>query len=396
MQYIENDMQNEEIIRFEAFEAIGKYIYAQVIDKNILVRFSLDSAECKVIHTNDDYRFKYCTYLNDKLYFVDNLGEALAEYDVKSYILKTYDMNIHIKDDNNIAAVENNQECVFIVSQYKGVIFIFDTKNKVFKREETLKKKLKELYGEQTECIIRCWKIEEYLYFIINNKDDYYLCNYNMRKRSLQEISKTPIHFNMINAYCFGWKLYILQDDFTLCIWDVKSNQTQIIEMTALTHMIDRSKLKYKYAFSVLAVTKKNVWLFPAGENEDIYVYNLSEKTAKKYNEYPSDFSYLSKKGWSKYSNIRERDGYIYVAARLSNYYLIIDIETGKEHWKAIGSCDFSQYYHDMIVKRSEKKQITHEQNKGMINAFLNYYQGMIQYSEKDCYNGSKIWEALR
>ena len=139
-------MQYKEIITFETFEVIEKIIYAQFVDKNILFRFSKEDNGVEIINRNIDYRFKHCTSLNNKLYFADNLGEVLVEYNIKNNLYKIYNLDTHIKDDNNIVDVLNCGKYIIVVSQHKGTLFIFDIENQILEREEALERKIKKIY----------------------------------------------------------------------------------------------------------------------------------------------------------------------------------------------------------------------------------------------------------
>lgn len=392
------NMQIKEILNFETFEVIDGIIYTQIIDKNMLFRIGSNESNPELLDKSIHYRFKHCINLENKLYFADNLGKALLEYDVRSNLYQIYEIDCCIKDDNNIACVVQGDGRVFVISQYKGTIFVLDTANKRIEREEIVEKRIKDLYGESTDVIIRAWGIGEYIYMFINAADKCYICKYNMKKRELEEISEKVFPYNMRCAYCFRQKLYILKDDVTLCIWNTANNKTQTIEMAALESLLKGEKLKYAYAFSALAVTQKNIWLFPAGENDDIYIFDLLGNSAYVYNEYPSDFFYLDKKR-SKYTDIKERGGQIYVAARLSNYYLTIDVGTGHGIWKPTGTYDFTEYYQerfwDLIGEKDNEWKVAYEESRPIFQIFLQYQRQLTNYSNEDKTVGQKIWETL-
>lgn len=395
MQYKDCNIQNEDIVRFETFEVIDNKIYAQLIGKNILVQLMPNNIEVKVLNTSDEYRSKHCTYIGDKLYLVDNSGEAFLEYDINLNTFEKYYIDAYVKDDNNIAAVESSDKYVFVVSQYEGKIYIYDSDKKKLEQDKSLQKKITKLYGKMTQCNVRCWKNDKFLYFIINHKNDYYVCRYNMLRMCLEDLSQKIISYSMRTAYCFEHMLYILEDDYLVKVWDLNTNKTQQIEMDCFRQLIDKKELKYTYAFSALVVTQKNLWLFPAGANEDIYVYDLLEHSGRKYEEYPEDFCYLNMENWSKYADMKQREGYIYVAARLSNYYLLINVQTGEGSWEAIGDCDFTEYYADAITNRVKKNQVIGETNINMFKAFLEHDQREIHMNEEACIVGKQIWEKL-
>jgi len=395
-------MQYKEIITFETFEVIDKIIYAQFVDKNILFRFSKEDNGVEIINRNIDYRFKHCTSLNNKLYFADNLGEVLVEYNIKNNLYKIYNLDTHMKDDNNIVDVLNCGKYIYVVSQHKGTLFIFDIENQTLEREEALERKIKKIYKDYTECFIRCWKIGEYLYFIINDKDDYDICRYDLTERELEELPKKEVFYGMIDAYCFEQKLYILQNEYSLIIWNIEDNTIETLDIEGLGEPIDNNKIKEGYFFS-MAVTKKNIWLFPTGDNEDIYVYDIVKKKSQIYNKYPSDFYYQNKKKWAKYADIKEREGLIYVAARMANYFLIIDVETGIETWKSTGEYDFSEYYYDYYSNliggkdsEEEKQKVVYEKNNIMFDIFLKYKSSELHNIENSDKVGNKIWEAFK
>ena len=262
-----------------------------------------------------------------------------------------------------------------------------------------MRRKIESLFGKNVEVSIRAWSIEESIYFFINSADSCYVCKYNMGSKCLEEVSEKLYSYGMRNAFYFQHELYILQDDFSLCIWNIVNNKTRMIEMTALRELLEGKTLKHIYAFSALAVTQKNIWLFPAGENDDIYIFNLSDHTAYQYEEYPPDFHYLDIK-WSKYADMKERDGKIYVAARLSNYYLMIDVIMGQGIWKSTGTYDFTEYYRehflDLIGEKDTEKKIVYEESYPVFQMFLQYQGQSVQSQKADRTVGQVIWETLK
>lgn len=391
MQYKEYDAQDDDLIRFNTFEVIDKNIYAQVLDKYILVRLSRNANE--VVNLNHDYCFMHCAYIYNRLYFIDYLGKVLVEYDINNNLYNEYKMDSHIEADNNVLTVEVSGNLLYIVLQYQGTILIFNSITKKFEHEMELEKKIKRLFAGQRTRIIGCRKMEECLYLIVNIGKSYDIWKYNMTENCLEELPKKKFD-SMRDIYCIESKVYILQDDVTLCIWDLKNNQTEVIRMDCPEQAVVLEKYKNYKLFSTLAVTRKNVWLFPAGKSDNIYIYDLLEKEVYRYDGYPDDFFYLNIEGYSKYSDTKERGGLIYVPARLSNYYLTIDIETGNGIWNATGSCSFREYYCDVIAKESGK--VFYERNKNLFDGFLCYDQ-KTNHDLKNCHNfGSKIWEALK
>ena len=55
-------------------------------------------------------------------------------------------------------------------------------------------------------------------------------------------------------------------------------------------------------------------------------------------------FYYQNKKKWAKYADIKEREGLIYVAARMANYFLIIDVEKDINLYLITARYYFSKY----------------------------------------------------
>ena len=313
-------MQNKKRVTFQTFEVIDKKIYLQDIDTNVLACLKLDENTIEIVNASNDYCFKHCARLNNKLYLADNLGEVFVEFDTQDNTYLVYNLKAHTENNNNIVSVEANSENVFIVSQYKGIIFIFDTVNGILEQDEALSKKITKLFGEKELFIINCRKIDKWLYLIVEIDKKYYFWKYSMIEKKLEERPENIIFDSMRDVYYFEKKLYILQDDSTLCVWNLERNKNtknkiETIQMNDLRQIITASGLNDHKFFSTLAVSERNVWLFPAGRNEDIYIYDFNEKTVCIYDEYPKDFFYLNKKNFAKYADIKEREKIIYVAA---------------------------------------------------------------------------------
>ena len=389
-------MPDKEIVYFEVFDVVDKNIYAQFLSRNILVKISLDSDRAEVLTFEDKYRYKHCTSKDQKIYFADNGGEAFVIYDITSKKETVYSLESHEKTDNNIVTVERYDECIFIVSQYTGIIYIYDIVNKKLEKDYTLNRFVKKKNGERVECLLKCWKIDGYLYLRAAVGNLYETFRYDLTERYLEKIEGSVFSSEMINTYYYDNKLYILKDNFNLVIWDIKNNAIDTIVMTDLYQLLNADK--DGHMFSIIAVTQKNIWLFPSVENEDIYIYDMSGGRISRYDRYPSDFFYLDRKNWTKYSSLKASGNYIYVAARSSNYYLVIDAETGLGTWKTVYVPYSDGYYCNLIDKERKKngeRSVLYEGNIPL-KAYLSYSIEESGNAAQPDSIGKDIWEKLK
>ena len=298
------------VIHFETFDVINKTIYAQLLWADILISINTESNQVKIVSMNNKHHFKHSVAKENKMYFADNLGHILMLHDTETNDEKLFELGCDEKSNNNIAAMEICDNNVFVISQYKGIICIFDTINEEMKNDYSLNRLLTEWYGDKIDFAIRSWRICDSLYFYITAGNIYENFRYDLHTMRLEHIHSKCLSGKIMASYCFENKLYILKNDFDLTIWNTTNDIAEEIAMEDVYRLND--EIKCKNRFSTVAVTKRNIWLFPAGENKDIYVYDFDKKCGRIYDEYPLDFSYTYVKNWSKYADIKERNGCIY------------------------------------------------------------------------------------
>ncbi len=388
--------QRENIAYFETFEVINKEIYAFLWWKNILIKINPDSNETEFLMLHNTYFFKHCISDGKKIYFADNLGKVLVTYDLDLKLREEYSLDSGVKEDNNIVTVEDYGEHVFIIENYRGNIYIYNKKNKYIETDLSLAQAIKQRSEKETETTyVYCWKIESSLFFRVVHENSYEIFKYNLENRCLEEVHGVSLPQQWSSdAYYFEGRLFMLQDDFHMIVWDIRNNTVDNIEMTDLYQLPEDNKTGC--AFSSIAVTKKNVWLLPSAQGKDIYIYDIAEKSVRRYDDYPPDFFYLDTENWSKYSDIKERQGFIYAAARTANYYLVINAESGTGIWKPAYVNNFSTYYsHYMKEIKSQKEKNIVEQCIPL-KCYLSYMQKQVQ-EEADKKNfGTEIWREIK
>lgn len=377
--------KEENIACFQTFDVIDKKIYGHLIWKNILTEINPDSEEISLKMLDDTYFYKHCIADDKKIYFADNLGRALMIYDLASESREEYKLDSYIREDNNIVTIENYAEYIIIVENYRGIIYNFNKEKKIIEIDDSVLRRLKQK-SEDTVKNIYCWRIKDYLYLRIILKDSYEDCWYDLKKKCLENIRAPRLPDNIVNAYSVNDRLYVLQDNNNVIVWNVNSD-----EINGLCQVVEKSK----YAFSSIAVTKKNIWLLPSTYGRDIYIYDISNKRMSRYDGYPIDFYYLDVENWSKYSDIKERDGYIYVAARLSNYYLVINVEDGTGIWKPAYVKDYNEYYnYYMSLLEVRREKITSERCIPL-KYFLVYLKKGSQNLKEMKKAGEEIWRKI-
>ncbi len=389
----ENDIQKEEkgIAFFETFEVIDREIYAQLLWKNIIVKINSNKNKVEIISLDDRYRFKQCVAEKNIIYFADNLGEVLVSLDIKSKKQKLYHLGFHEQEDNNIATVESFDGNIFCVSAYKGLISILDTKSETVELDDSLSQIIDRDYKETIK-YVNCWRADNVLYFrlVLEKEDTSEWFQYDLSEKYLKKIDKDIFPNKMVDAYYYDKRLYILQDDFNLVIWDIEENVINKIFLKDIYQMCDSNSSKG--IWSTLVVTDKNIWIFPLENCEDICIYDKTDNTTKIYKEYPQDFRYLHLAGWAKYAKTKERAGSVYVSSRLSNYFLIIDIKTGEGVWKASNLSGFREYYISFINRINQAQEKTLYEQNIPLSIYLDYLQKDTKNVAKSENIGEEIW----
>ncbi len=386
--------EKREVAYFETMEVSGGSLYVQLLDKRSLAVFPAGQKEAQLLTMEEEYRYKHCAADESRLYLADNEGKALVVYEKETGVHTVYPLDCQENIDNNILTVEKYGTCVFVISQYKGMVYLLDTEKETLVREDGLSRLLAEWLGEQTECMLWCWRAGRTLYIRALAGGKYDLFFYDLAEQKAEHASENFFPASMIAACMFEDTVYVLEDQSHISIRSLK-NQDAEPERICLTELEQSlHKQGIGQAFSALAATKKNIWLFPSAFSEDIYRYDRQTGSVEKHDGYPPDFAYDSRKNWAKISQIKEREGCIYVAARLSNYYLVIDTESGNGIWEPAFVTDLVPYY--MEKAREKKDSALYECKELSLEKYLEYLP-RYQPAEKEWENvGERIWEKLK
>ncbi len=386
--------EKREAAYFETMEVTGGSLYVQLLDKRSLAVFPAGQQGARLVTIEEEYRYKHCAADESRLYLADNDGKAFVVYGVENGKHTVYPLDCQEKIDNNILAVEKYGTCVFVISQYKGLMYLFDTEQETLMREDGLSHLLAERFGKQAEYMLWCWRAGRILYIRASADGECDMFLYDMAERKAERAPENLFPAKMAAACMFEAAVYILEDQSHISIRKLNSQarEPERICLTELDQMLHRQGIEQ--VFSALAATKKNIWLFPSVFCDDIYIYDKETGNVEKHDGYPPDFAYDSGKKWAKISEIKEREGHIYVAARLSNYYLVIDTESGTGVWEPAFVTDLIPYY--METAQEKKDSAMYECRDLSLESYLEYlprYQPTVKEWENV---GGRIWEKLK
>lgn len=388
-----DDKQKENNAYFETFEVMNQEVYAHLLWKNALLKMNPNDNTSELLMLDNTYCFKRCIADDENIYFADNLGKALVKYNLEKKSTEIFQLDANTKPDNNISAMENYDKYIFIVANYKGVIYIYDKKDKTITQDDSVYKEIKQNYGGEARFIL-CLSVEECLMMKIEGRDTSGWLRYDLSKCCLEKIESGILPESVVAQYYYNGNLYLLENDFRISVWNIEDNKVTSIELPALGQLSEEDDPPH--ILGNLAVTSKNIWLFPSPRGRDIYIYDLKNNTLKKYYEYPQDFFYLNMKKWSKYSEIKKRGRFIYTTARLANYYLMIDAENGTGVWKSVYVPDFSEYYCRVINQISRKTKEPLNERQIPLPEYLHYLQesGSKEKSEENM--GKIMWSKVK
>lgn len=81
-----------------------------------------------------------------------------------------------------------------------------------------------------------------------------------------------------------------------------------------------------------LCVTSTHIWALP-GQAADIYSYSIKDQVLHTIKNYPEDYHYESKEGWTKFAARIQKDDNIFWLMRVGNYSLGFNKVNGKQWW---------------------------------------------------------------
>lgn len=242
----------------------------------------------------------------DKIYFIEQDGSMLYEYDIVSNMCNSYQApQVKMINWACYAGLYLYGDKIYLFTKDTMDIYCFDIRNKNF---ELIKSK----YDKSVSCSMQ----KEHIAYLVCDKSIF--C-FNMKKRVFEEEYLFDNgEINSITSY--QDYLYLLTKENQVISWNMKTGEKTILS--------DKNKEKDK--FGSIFSTKNKLYLLPSLGNEIKIIDKLTNKISK--GEEPEDLEY-KEIGWAKYWNYFETEDYAYFANRVANYMLRINKKKEDMEW---------------------------------------------------------------
>lgn len=357
-----------ENINFHSCLKVDNKIWFISVD-GYLMNFDIIKYQSEIIapYNLSDLKFKQVidnlVSINDKIYFVEQDGSKLYEYDLITnycnYYLIPKTEFINWGCFSGIYLLEEN---IYLFARVAGTVFCFNTNNKKF----------------------TCIRKEISTQVIVTNsyriKNKFYLYGEKIVCFNTDDNSFTE-------SCCFGQKdvywISIYQDTILF----LTRNRIDSFGHNGKTKKIIYEEEGLSDKIIMFFATKNKIFMLP-NQSKDILVLDKGTNGLL-YTTSPADLYYVEN-GWAKYWGYTESDRYVWCANRVSNYVVCLDKENEEIKWIKVKKPDLRE---EIPYLELSQKQFFNE-NKVSIEQFLLINRNAMQY-RKSLY-GKRIWKTLR
>ena len=306
----------------------------------------MESAQIVFPNNLDEINFRFIEnpmiYFKNKIYFLEQDGSLLYEYDIRANRCNYYSFSKKKSGIfNGFVGAHLFQNRIYLFGKRMGQIYYFDVNSKQF--TEISKKDGKivsytKLYNDKIYAAV------ESAFFCYDPVTD-------------QITERMNFHGEIIHSFAKDEDcVYLLTRSNKVLLWDMKNDKYQTIYQ----------ENSDKQVYGRILITRNKLFLLPC-LGTHICVIAKKEKAAMLEAE-PEDLKY-SGRNWSKYHGFCENDKYIYCANRMANYFLAINKDTEKIEWKKMPESDKKSQLKYLNLKKS----LNHTFNESEIdlNTFL-------------------------
>lgn len=245
-------------------------------------------------------------------------GEKIYFYNIKEKYWKEIEIECNQHRHGNYIDIIFNHQFIYVIPKYRTYILKIDIQKECTVQIET--SFLMQISSQKTAV---CMK-GSFLYFFESQSEKILIFNPDTGKYEQVEIGCRL--GNIASVQYDKEDFLILSNDGGLVRWVEGSNHLETI-----VEPVEEQRVDY---FLEFAVTERNIWLLPM-RGEHIYVYEIQDRTLRKYDGYPQDFSYLGSKGREKFLKGCEYKNKIYFGMHSASHFLVIDKKTGSAEWIA-------------------------------------------------------------
>lgn len=141
---------------------------------------------------------------------------------------------------------------------------------------------------------------------------------YSLEELRIRQISDIIETDRFINAIYEKNTIYVIANNV---IYKYENNKLSLIV-----------SIDSKEKITKLCITESNIWALP-GQGKEIFIFSIKNKVLKKMTQYPKDFFYEDKEGWTKFQAKAEINDCVFWLMRVGNYTLEIDKKNDTAKW---------------------------------------------------------------
>lgn len=245
--------------------------------------------------------------LNNKIYFVEQEGSRIYEYDIQSNYCNFYSIsNVMPVNGACFSGIHLYCDEIYLFSRLSDTVFCFHTINKTFRS----------IVGNLKIITTHSIRVENKVYLY----GEKIVCFDMVRNQFLYDCNPGEDYIFWMQE--FQNQLYILTKN-KISIWDEMSNESKIVyDMNG-----DIGEL------GIFFITRNKIFLL-LNLIKDILVIDRQSGTIS--NDVPPADLFYIEKGWSKYWGYTQNEKYIWVANRSSNQIICIDKKTETIKWNKL------------------------------------------------------------
>ena len=260
--------------------------------------------------------------IQEKIYWINQFGTEVVEYDMKHNDLKEYYMpKMEVQDWACVAAVATSENKILIYSRHAPGLITFDLLRKTFEVTN-------QLYEELSKTIII--QDNDYWYTSTEKNKELYLFRKNdsyVGKIQMAEGEQGILRFDcdILGVRQGVWKddkLYTLCQTGTVYEWDENLRLKRIIYDCG----------NNKNDFSRIIVLDDKMFMLPICSKKILEI-NLNNLEINAYSDFPEDLLYENN-DWCRYTGYDENLESVWFANRSGNYILKIDKIKQKIVWE--------------------------------------------------------------
>lgn len=297
-------------INFSSCVKVKNKIWFVSVDKYFM-NYDYMKSEISIVSPQNAYELNFGQIVDqmmefqNKIYFVEQDGSYLYEYDIEQNCCNKYKLpETEMINWGCFSGIYIRDKKIYFFTKNSGKIFCFNLQNKQFEN-------LLDYHGENVYSSV---VLDDIVYLVSANK---ILCyNLNSNQYNKEYLFQEEIY----SITVYGTNIYLLTKKNKVIKWRVSE------DIKSLVYECESEKQIY----GRVLITSNKLYLLPCEGKE---ICSIDKKSnIVKTEEYPVDFCYKDI-GWAKYTGYFETDDEIWCANRVANYMLMLDKHNEKIKW---------------------------------------------------------------